>query len=621
MGYIRKVTVLCLLVLVSFLGTAFPLSMLREGQPRIKFNRLVAPDRAVQGQAFRLVVFVTPLQNIWEKESVFLHLIKPDAVRSEFPEDGWSQEGIIINANISPAIPSQKWIVGEDVQLGPINFGVPQDLPSGKYLFQIGLFHTKDSGKGVYVREPYTNQDITDWVVGELQVDKAVEETNGSRIEVMISDFETLGDIRKWESRRRGRVGIVSEALAGQYSGLLGFPARAYLPVVYLGNFFQSASEDYTNWNQYDFVEFLMSGEFTHWQYDAANIALQIKDSGGARFQRTLKDIEKIKLDIPTLKAISETGAENPGKNTGAPEIAVHGSPKHSRKDEINEGDIAALESRGKDVYAMRVPVADIAGRVDTTNIRELGFYATELPPVGDWYVSIMVDNIKLVAERSHKPEWEEPFIIFEGLNCPENVVAGDTLELSATFSIAHKFRSEYSIFTHIIQQDSPHIGHHLEKRPFESTIFWKVGKIYTEGPLRIPIAHDTPPGKYWVNIGLYRTYEFGHEATRGQRLRYVNIYKWSDGIYTEDQPSRPVDWIKQPYINATSKTKWTVGELTVMARGKEMPAVLFKNEQKQLEEMVTTTEKEILKHPPPAKRGEGISPLRELPSYEIKED
>ena len=617
----RAVCATCALLFLAA-GAAYPLSLVREGQPRIKFNRLVAPDRVTQGQVFRLVAFVTPLQNIWEKEAVFLHLIKPDAVRTSYPREGWSQDNIVINANITPAIPSERWIVGEDVQLGPINFGIPYDLPPGKYLLQLGLFHTKDPAKKVYVREPYANEEIKDWVVGSIQVEQGKIEDNGGRVEVMLSDFETLSDVRKWESRRRGRIGLVSQALAGRYSGLFGFPAKAYLPVVWLGTFFETASEDYTNWNQYDYLEFLMSGEFTNWQYDASNVAIQVKDSGGARFQRLLKDIQKTKLTAKMLaesKTPEESGKK--GEKAGDAKTLASTDPAVSAGDQINIESVAALEEKGKDVYAMRLPVADVAGLVDTTNVRELGFYATQLPPTGNWYVSIIVDNLKLVAERGLKPDWQEPFVVFEGLKCPKTVVAGDTLQVSASFSIARKFRREYSIFVHIIQEDTPHFWHHLEKRPFESTVFWKVGKIYTEGPMSIPIAHDAPPGKYWVNVGLYRTYEFGREVERGHRLRYVNIYKWSDGVYTEYQPSKPVDWIKQPYINATSKTQWTVGEVTILAKKRrEMPAVETRGQEKQLEEIITTTEKEILKHPPPAKRLEGVQPLRELPSYEITE-
>ena len=685
----RRVIAICCGLLFLSAANSFPLSKLRPGQPRIKFVKLEARERAKQGDIFKVTAFITPLQNIWERESAFLHIIKPDAVMDEYPTDGWTQKGIVINADFSPVIPSERWIVGEEVMLGPINFGIPHDMPPGKYLYQIGLFYKEDPTKKVWVREPYVNREIKDWILGTLEVKKADVPADDERVETVISDFEELEGVKRWESMRRGRIGLVSDALDGEYSGLFGFPARAYLPKVMIRSFFENSPEQYTNWNSYDYFQFLLRGTFTDWQYDASNVSILIKDSGEARFQRNLKNVlkvplkddledikdnkENISIEIPkehSAKFRSDAGSFYRGRTivaTGPIEVDERGvirvivtDPQSLKVTAEKEEKLAAKpevilwrdagkyvgqtktvvgtivdtylyprdngnlylnfprKALGENAYVMRLSISDIGGKIDTEHIRELAFFAGGFPPTGDWYLTITVDDIKLVAEKGFQPRWTEPFIVFEGLECPKTAVAGEMLELAANFSIARKFRKDYNLFIHLIQKDTPYFFQHLERKFFESPVFWNVGQIYHEGPIRIPISHKAPPGKYMINIGIFRTYDY-YLAQFGKPL-YVNIYKWSDGVYIEDQPKRPTDWIKQPYLNATSKTQWTVGEVTILARGKMIPLKETEMEKKELKEIIAETAKDILPHQPPIK-SRRIPDPSEIPSYEIKEE
>ena len=202
----KRITIMVCILELSVAAPLMALSTVRAGKPRIRFNRLLASKKAEQGDRFQISAFVTPIQNIWEDEGVFFHIIKPDAVMKEHPSGGWTQKGIVINANMPPTISSKRWIVGEDVRLGPATIVIPDDMPPGEYLYQMGLYHY-DADKDIYVREPYTNEDIKDWIVGTLLVKKRAKTKEGKHVELMLSNFETLTSVKSWETGRGGKWG------------------------------------------------------------------------------------------------------------------------------------------------------------------------------------------------------------------------------------------------------------------------------------------------------------------------------------------------------------------------------------------------------------------------------
>lgn len=625
MSFLKRGACLSAALLVLGAGAASPLSLLRPGEPRFKFNKLVAPEKVEQGDEFKIVAFVTPLQNIWDDERVFFHLLTPDAVMKEYPAQGWQQKGIIVNANAASQINSQRWIVGEDVQLGPETIEIPRGLAPGTYLIQMGLFYIADSAKEKYMREPYANKDIKDWIVGSVEITAPKQVRDGGRVELMLSDFETLEDIKKWESGRSGEIGLVGvdEALDGQYSGCLAFPASAYLPIAMLQSFFESAPPEYTDWEQYDYLEFLFRGEFAPGAYDASHISIQIKDVGGSRFQRPLGELEKVKfenVDRAEVQAGAAGAATNGEKrarprgnrrngNDGAARAVSEGDSSPARKPMTGpqqtsnvgtpgNGDEKGAPANGGPrgtVYCIRVPVADIASRIDIGNVSHLGFWAQGLPENEEWYLTGIIDDIKLVAEKGKKPDWSEPFVVFENLECPATASPGTAIKMGASFTIARKFRQDYSLYIHIIREEAPHFAMHLERNSFRSTSTWEVGRMHTEGPIYVPVPQDAPPGNYFVNVGLFKTRD---ELTGS--TRYVNTYKWSDGVYTEEQPTLPTDYIKQPYLNRDSKQQWTVGKITIVPARKGKTAPEAVDEMKEMESLIKNTEADILAKPAP---------------------
>ncbi len=601
MAFLKRGACLAVVLLVLGAGAAFPLSLLRPGEPRFKFNRLVAPAKAEAGDQFRVLAFVTPLQNIWDEERIFLHLLAPDAVMDAYPADGWEQKGILVNANAAPQIPSQRWIVGEDVQLGPVTFEIPRGLAPGTYLIQMGLFHVVDAAKRMYMREPYANREIKDWIVGSVEVTAPRRIENGSRVELLLSDFETLGDVKKWESGRRGELGLVggAEALSGEYSGCLAFPSNTLLPIVLMQSFFESAPPEYTDWGQYDYLEFLFQGQFSPRAYDGSHVSIQIKDAGGGRFQRALDDLERVNV---------EKGAD--GGWEAAPENGLPRAAATARASApARREDASAPGGSNGSAFRMRVPVVDIATRIDIGNIAHLGFWASGLPEREDWFLTAVVDDIKLVAEQGRKPGWfDEPFVLFEGLECPATAAPGTAVRMGATFSLARKFRQDYSIFIHIIGEDPPHYAMHLERKTFRSTTTWEVGRMHTEGPLHVPVPQDAPPGNYFINVGLFKVRDDLNTS-----VRYVNTYRWSDGVYTEEQPTLPADYIKQPYLNRNSTQQWRVGRIAIVPRTAARSAPAMAAESREMEDLVKSTASEILSKPAPKgdKTRNGARPVR----------
>jgi hypothetical protein len=246
-------------------------------------------------------------------------------------------------------------------------------------------------------------------------------------------------------------------------------------------------------------------------------------------------------------------------------------------------------------VYCIRVQIVDISSRLDIGNVRHLGFWAQGLPEYEEWYLTGIIDDIKLVAEKGRKPDWTEPFVVFENLECPATASPGTAIKMGASFTIARKFRQDYALYIHVIREEAPHFAMHVERNPFRSTSTWEVGRMHTEGPIYVPVPQDAPPGNYFVNVGLFKTRD---ELTGS--AGYVNTYRWSDGIYTEEQPTLPIDYIKQPYLNRDSRQKWTVGKITIVPGGKGKTAPEAADEMKEMESLIKNTEADILAKPAP---------------------
>lgn len=131
---------------------------------------------------------------------------------------------------------------------------------------------------------------------------------------------------------------------------------------------------------------------------------------------------------------------------------------------------------------------------------------------------------------------------------------------------------------------------------------------MHTEGPLHVPVPQDAPPGNYFINVGLFKVRDDLNTS-----VRYVNTYRWSDGVYTEEQPTLPADYIKQPYLNRNSTQQWRVGRIAIVPRTAARSAPAMAAESREMEDLVKSTASEILSKPAPKgdKTRNGARPVR----------
>lgn len=267
----KRLLLLLLLVTLFIPATSTAESIARPGDPRLTFIdlSLSVPLPIELGTTFRLSVTIVPTQNIWEDETVFLHIVPAD-----------NPERVLINADFAPPYSTTRWAVGEAIKLGPINMSAPQKLPPGKYKIQLGLFHRREDG--VYVREKYTNTEIKDWIVGDVEFYQ--EKKPFARYpDLVISDFSSDSDLAKWQSRgveikRKGTTGVVNY-IATDISGQT-------IPSAIIQDFFNYSDPQYSDWRKYDILSYniVVDPQYT--------VMLQIKDKAGNRFQKNAVEEE-----------------------------------------------------------------------------------------------------------------------------------------------------------------------------------------------------------------------------------------------------------------------------------------------------------------------------------------
>lgn len=474
---------LLLLLIISSLcipAVSAAKSIARPGDPRLSFVDLSlnVPLPIEQGTSFRLTATIVPTQNIWEEESVFLHIVRPD-----------DPEKVIINADFYTPYPTTRWAVGEAVKLGPVNLGAPEDIPPGKYKIQLGLFHRREDG--VYIREKYTNPGIKDWVVGDIEFcsrPKKVEKL----ADLVICDFSSEGDLNRWQSRgveitRRNTTGII-KYIATKDSG-------QNIPSAIIQDFFEYSDPKYSDWGRYD----RLSYEIAH--DPAYHVVLQIKDKDGNRFQ----------------KKASEEG----------------------------EG--------GK----VEVDLVSVGKAVDLRKIGNLSFFIFK--PVESF--NVFLSDIRLID--TGEVAFEKAFIEFKGLSVPEKARAGTSIPLTARFLIRQKFPRDETMFIHFYRKSDRAGYFTADKRPLTATTDWPVGKVVKEGPLRIYISPDKPPGIYNIDLGFFIGQRTGPDPS------YVKTYTDSEGVVYEVQPTKAgIDFLRQPYTNPPDAGPWTVGEIEILPAG-----------------------------------------------------
>jgi len=409
-------------------------TVVREGESFVTFHKLYIPEIIAQGELYQFSVHLGTKKNIWENMSVFYHVTDP--------KDG----KILINNDFSPAIPPIQWTVGEIVNLGPVNGYIPPDFPPGTYDIRMGLFTTKITPEEVlYIAEPYTNSEIKDFVIGKIKVEKASPEIAKKKEDLIISNFETLADLKKWQTRGTLIEQSEENVAEGKYSGKITYLKGQGIPAAILESFFNYSEPKYSDWSEYDILEFqIYSTKDKEGLIYPVNI--QIKDKSERRYQSSIPRTQQ----------------------TGEP---------------------------------VKFILSNVDKVVDLTDIGNLSFWVGGTPPDQDWV--IYLDDIKLVSLGLEKQK--SPFVRFEGIKISKDKVkAGEEIEIQPSFSTSQRFSDDYGLFIHIYRSVDKAGWINADMSLSPPTTSWEVNKVIAQGPFAIFIPPDNPPGKYSIETGLF---------------------------------------------------------------------------------------------------------------------
>jgi hypothetical protein len=484
-----------LIILFLFLfGYAQAKSVVREGEPSITFNKLYIPATLKQGQLYKISAEITIQKNIWQDLGVFLHITNP------------TDNKILINNNFSPSLPSSQWVPGEIVRLGPVNGYIPADFTPGTYNIQMGLFLTKATPEEIlYIREPYTNKEMKDFVVGKITVEPAKPEEFKKREDLVISDFETLVDLKKWQPRDCLIEQDSDNAVERKYAAkVIYLKNKGCCPSVILDNFFRYSDPKYSDWSVYDILQFQIYGTKdkegrTYLNYP---VNIQIKDKAERRYQ----------WPIPVTQS-----RDGP----------------------------------------MSIVLSQIGKVVDLTDIGNLSFFVGSTPTDQDWIVYL--DDIRLISLGLEREK--EPFVKFEGIKISKDKIKpNEEIEIESSFSISNRFVEDYGLYIHIYRSIDKAGWINADVFPSPATTFWEINKVITQGPFRIYIPPETPPGKYSIEMGLFLAKQIPSGSD------YIKYHRGKDEVYYIEQPNAPLDYFKQPYVNYKEYGDWVVGSFEVVA-------------------------------------------------------
>lgn len=248
-------------------------TVIRQGSPRVSFVSFDLQTQASQGEFFRGSAFFQLTAPVETQEKVFLHLVPSG--RNE----------VRVNADFFPRLPTNRWEVGQVVQAGPFGLVIPGDLDPGEYEVRTGLMNIEADEKGVrFVREPYTNPEIKNFVVGKIAV-KAAEKKEGAAAvptELDLVTFAKDEDLIFWEPRGA----TISRFEEGQESkALVTIKPVGEYPGIALENYFalRPLSAD---WLAYDSLEIVIGGIPGG---RPGRVILQINDRSGRLYKKEIR--------------------------------------------------------------------------------------------------------------------------------------------------------------------------------------------------------------------------------------------------------------------------------------------------------------------------------------------
>jgi hypothetical protein len=248
-------------------------TILRQGSPRVSFVSFQMQTEASQGDFFTGSAFFQLTAPVDKSEKIFLHFVPA------------GQNEVRVNADFFPRFPTNRWEVGQVVEVGPFGMSIPYDLEPGDYEVRMGLMEISADEKGVrFVREPLTNTEIKNFALGKISV-KAAEKKEGAAAaptEFDLVTFASEQDLIFWEPRG-ATISLFKEGDTPM--ALVTIKPEGEYPAIALENYF-SLRPRTADWSLYDNLEIALQGIPGG---EGGRVILQINDKSGRLFKKEIR--------------------------------------------------------------------------------------------------------------------------------------------------------------------------------------------------------------------------------------------------------------------------------------------------------------------------------------------
>ena len=402
----------------------------REGDPRVTFVSFKLQTEIAQGELVRGSLFFKVNAPLEENLKVFFHLTRP------------GQDQTALNADFSPRYPTRLWDVNQIVEAGPFELGIPLKFEPGEYDIRSGLLRiVREEDVVRYVREPYTNAEIQNFVIGKLTVKGTEAPEASAPSEFDLIAFDNEAEIIFWET-----LGAKVEAM--DYSEEDGqsvsaarvtvIPGTAEYPGVALQNFFQ-IRPGRGDWSTYDILRLRL---FRPAVDGAGRVVLKITDGSGRSYQ---KDITLV-----------------PGK-----------------------------------AEQIDLPTIDLSGAINVTAISRIQFFLVNPSSPFTFFIS----GLRLISRGQPTGQ---PAVTFVRMEAPPRIQRGRPFQVKFFFKILQPIFPRHKMFVHLYRVNdlAGRVGSDVNLAPPIRNWPLEQEVAVDSGPLMIP--EGAPPGTYVVRAGLY---------------------------------------------------------------------------------------------------------------------
>ena len=401
----------------------------REGEPRVTFVSYNLQTEIGQGELVSASIFFKVTKPLEKSEKVFFHLVKSGRKETS------------LNADFSPRYPTLIWDVNQVVEAGPFELAIPFNLEPGEYDVEVGLMEiVREESVVRYIREPYTNQEIKDFIIGKLTVTRTEAPEPNEPSEVDLTSFNDEGDIMLWEPLEATIKFLGYSDEDGQDTAAAEvtiLPGGGY-PGIMLLNFFNIMPKR-GDWSLYDTLEM--------------NLFIPTDgEGGGLRFQITDK----------TGRVYESQLALAPGK---------------TRKLDLS--------------------MVELSGKIDISIIERIKLFLVSPAQPFTFYIS----RLKLISRGMPTGK---PAVTFVRMEAPETTKRGQIFKIRMIFDIDQPIFQTHKMFVHLarVNDRAGSIGTDINLTP--PLRDWPLNQKIGVDSAPLMISEEAPPGIYVVRAGLY---------------------------------------------------------------------------------------------------------------------